>query len=220
MSIIYPIKVVALDDHPVVIEGLQLLLNQDVKFELCATAHSWQALISTVKQELPDIVILDLNIRGKNILSEIKPFSIQFPKVKILIFSSYNTPSLVKKAFSKGINGYLLKDTTQQELLEALAVVAKDEIYIGKRVAISRKSKDSLPRFSELSDNFDLVYQLTARETQIIQLIAKGYESQKIADQLFISLHTVQSHRKNIMRKLDVHSAAEIARFAFENRIA
>lgn len=212
-------KIIALDDHPVITDGLRLLLNHNSQFELCAIAHSWQELISKMTEETPDIAILDLNIRGENILNKIEPFKIQFPNVKLLIFSSYNTPSLVKKAFAKEINGYLLKDTTQDELWEALEAISNNQIYIGKRVAIPKNRKIQLPKSSEVGDNFELISNLTERELEVIELIAQGHESQEIANQLFISLHTVQSHRKNIMRKLDLHSATEIVRFAFKNKL-
>lgn len=219
MSTTNSLKIIALDDHPVITDGLKLLLNKNTKFNLCAAVHSWEKLISKAEKEIPDIIILDLNIPGENILVKLKSFCRQYPAVKVLIFSSYNAPSLVKRSFAHGANGYLLKDTSQEELCNALTTIANDEIYIGKRVAVSKKPKKELLPFFELKDNFAIIQQLTPREKQLVKLIAKGYESQIIADQLFISFHTVQSHRKSIMRKLNLHSAADITRFAFENKL-
>lgn len=212
-------KIIALDDHPLITEGLRMLLLQNPNYELCAVAQSWQELISKMKSELPDIAILDLNIQGKSILDKIEPLKIQFPTVKLLIFSSYNTPSLVKKAFMKNINGYLLKDTTQDEFLEALDAVSAGKTYVGNRVAVPKSKKGVYENEPELEDSFEIKNSLTERELEVIKLIAKGFESQEIANRLFISLHTIQSHRKNIMRKLDVHSASEIVRFAYENKL-
>jgi DNA-binding NarL/FixJ family response regulator len=217
MSVSNFFKVIALDDHPIITDGLRLLLNENKRFRLCAIAHSWQELISKMREEILDIAILDLNIKGENILSKIGLLKEQFPKTKLLIFSSYNTPSLVKKAFSYDINGYLLKDTTQDELLEALEAIMSGKIFIGNRVAVSKTKTIFIQKGETLRDEFETKNDLTDRELEVIKLISRGLDSQGIANHLFISLHTVQSHRKNIMRKLDLHSAKEIVRFAFQN---
>jgi DNA-binding NarL/FixJ family response regulator len=213
------LNVIVLDDHPLITDGIQSLLNDSPKFKLTAVTHTLAELISEITKAQPDILILDLNIKGGNILGNIEDLQTRFPKTKILIFSSYNTPSLVKKAFNKGVNGYLLKDTTQTELLEALDAIAGGKIYIGERVAIKRKvNKPNIIR-EEVQDDFDLLSQLSEREMEIIQLIVDGLDSKQISSRLFISLHTVQSHRKNILKKLRLHSAAEIIKFALKNKL-
>ena len=135
-------KIIALDDHPFMTSGLKAILEVSPKFDLQATAHTWQELLSKLQQFPTDIAILDLNIHGSSILDKIEPLKKQFPKVKLLIFSSYNTPSLVKKAFATDIDGYLLKDTTQEELLEALETISEGKTYIGSRVAVPKNKKN------------------------------------------------------------------------------
>lgn len=214
-----PFKIITLDDHPMITDGVELLLENYADFQFVAAAHSWEELISKIRIELPDILILDLNIRGSNILNRIDPLLQQFPHVKILIFSSYNSPSLVKKAFAKNVNGYLLKDTTQDELLEALETIATGKIYIGNRVAATKRENFKIATNRELEDDFEIKNKLSNRELQVVQLMVEGLDSKEIANRLFISSHTVQSHRKNILRKLNLHSASEVVRFALQHNL-
>ena len=209
-------KVIILDDHPMIIDGIRLLLEGAQQFVLTGQANDIRELI-TLLDSPAGILILDLNIKGKNILDQIPVIRAKKPAVKILVFSSYNTPSLVRKAFAQQVNGYLLKDTTQDELLEALGRIASGKVFIGKNVHVPKNGLVFKEPDDDLKDVFQKKYALTEREVEIIRLMAKGHDSKNMAAALFISQHTVQSHRKNIMRKLDLHSAAEVTRFALEN---
>lgn len=207
-----PKKIVILDDHPMIIDGIRLLLNDSAEFELSNHAKDVNELMRLPLLQT-DILILDMNIKGENVLQHLPPIRSKFPQTKILIFSSYDSPSLVKKAFDRNVDGYLLKDTTQEELLAALRAISDGQKFIGEGVRLMKKKR------KEMTDDFEKKIDLTGRELELVRLIATGMESKMIAEKLFISLHTVQSHRKNIMRKLDVHSAAEITRFALENKL-
>jgi len=214
-----PTRVSILDDHPMITDGVSHLLKDNEKFILTSVAHSWDSMITNLQQELTEILILDLNIRGVSIVSKISDLKKRFPTLKILVFSSYNTPSLVKKTLKTGVNGYLLKDTTKSELLEALETINEGEQYTNKRVAISKKRKNEIELSPEIEDDFEKKIGLSEREMEVLKLVANGYKSKEISERLFISQHTVQSHRKSIMKKLELHSAAEIVKFALENNL-
>lgn len=210
-------NIVILDDHPMIIDGLRLLLSGMEDYVIQHFAHTYEELLSVLTHET-DILIFDLNIRGKNIVDRCGDLKSRFPNLLILVFSSYNTPSLVRKALAGGVNGYILKDTTRPELLEALESICKGITYIGKNV-YSQDYTATVPGIEPnlITDNFEKISLLTEREMAIVRLIASGKDSHEIADILSISLHTVQSHRKNLLNKLDLHNAADIVRFAFEN---
>lgn len=211
-----PLQIIILDDHPMIIDGIRLLLDGVSRFQLAGQAASVPELITLLGQPA-DLLILDLNVKGKNIIADVARIRERAPGLKILVFSSYNTPSLVRRAFEQQVDGYLLKDTTQDELLDALDAIGAGQRFIGPNVNVPKKGLAMKITAPELVDDFEKRFNLTERETDIIRLMAKGHDSKAIATELFISLHTVQTHRKNIMRKLDLHSAVDIARWALQN---
>lgn len=211
------IKIIILDDHPLITDGVASLLASSERYNLVFSVHSWESLLSAILEYRPDILILDLNIHGKNILNKIDDLKLRFPEPKILVFSSYNTPSLVKKALSKDVDGYLLKDTTRTELLEALDTMTLGAQFIGERVAIPKKGFVKRMANNEIKDIFENSSVLSIRELEVVKYIVEGLESQQVAERMFISKHTVQSHRKNILKKLNLHSAAELVRYALKN---
>lgn len=208
------VKIVILDDHPLIIDGLKQLISANAKFEVAAACNTFEELEQVLHHPF-DILILDLNIKGKNSLDKIEEIRFRQSQLKILIFSSYNTLSTVRKALAKNVAGYLLKDTSQEELLLALDTITLGQQYIGKEVAV--KTKEYPKKIAkDFEDNFVKRAQLTKREKEIMWAIVDGADSQSIAQRLFISLHTVQSHRKNLFKKLGVHSAAELIKKVLE----
>lgn len=199
-------KIIITDDHPMMAESLARSLEADPRYEVIQLAHSFDELWEGLKGK-PDILILDINLNGVNAVEYIHQIKSLYPSLKILIFSSYNMPSLVKKAFDKGVDGYILKDTDSQGLLDALQAILQGETFVGKGVAMGRAKKK---RRYKLEDDFIKKAKLSRREAQVMALIAEGKDNQSIAGELFISKHTVQSHRKSLFKKLGVHSAKEL----------
>ena len=211
------IKIIAADDHPIVIDGLKLSLQDNTDITFIGDAYSETQLYSILQQCSPDILILDLNIKGDNSLSYLDQIYAIRPQIKIIIFSSYDTPSLIRSSLKTKINGYLLKDTPKEELIEAIYKVNSGERYISKNIKLENLDADNSNSF--LIDDFLKKNNLSQRELEVIQWIVKGLTSDDIATQLFISKHTVQSHRKNILRKLSLHNKADIVKFAYENNL-
>jgi DNA-binding NarL/FixJ family response regulator len=201
-----PKRIIIIDDHPLIIEGVKLLLANSEDFEVVKSVGSWDKLWTALDENY-DILILDLNIRGENSIKHIERIKHTQPNLKILVFSSYNKPSLVRKAFEQNVDGYLLKDTEKSELLNAFYTVLDGKIFIGSRVAIPKKG---IPVRSEFDDVFVKKSTLSKRELEVMELIIKGFENQAIAAKLCVSIHTVQSHRKSLFKKMEVHSATEL----------
>ncbi len=205
-------KVIITDDHPLIIEGIKQFITLQDHYELVGCAFNFEELNELLKQPA-DILILDLNLNGQNSLDWIAAIKSQSPRIKILIYTSYNMPPIVRKAFEQKVNGYILKDSTEDELLQALKDLAEGKKHIGAKVKIPKYNftyqKEDNTTFD---DAFSKKMNATKRERQIIELIIEGLDNQTIAEKLFISINTVGTHRKNIFKKLDVHSATELAK--------
>lgn len=202
-------KILIVDDHPLIAEGIKTLIEPSPEFEVVNIVHSLNDLWIELKKDI-DLLILDLNVNGQSSSDIIEEIKSQNPMLKILIFSSYNKPSLVRKVLKKGVNGYILKNASKGELFEALTALLNDEQYIGSMVARSKRIivKDA----EEFDDSFSKKIVLSKREREVALLIAEGLDSQAVADRLFISKNTVQSHRKKIFKKMNVRSVVELVK--------
>ena len=205
-------KILIVDDHPLIADGIKMLIERNTDFEVLNIIYSWESLWKELTETI-DILILDLNIKGKNstqIIDDIK--SLQ-PNLKILIFSSYNKPSLVRKTFEKGVDGYVLKDTDEKELIRALYEILENKQFVGSRVAVPKK--DISKKSNGFNDIFSKQASLSKREKEVMSLIVDGLNNQAISERLFISKYTVQSHRKTIFKKMEVHSVAELIKLIY-----
>jgi len=209
-------KIIILDDHPLIMKGVKQLLEDNSRFEVSCMVTSFEALMSALDAPF-DILMLDLNIKGKSSLEWVVEIKAKQPTLKVLVFSSYNTPSTVKKAFQQKIAGYILKDVDHGELLKALEAVIAEQSYSDPRLLVNRQEPP--PKIHrDFVDDFIRKAALTKREEEIMFAIVEGLENQDIAERLFISPHTVQTHRKRLFKKLNVHSAAELVKFVLRNR--
>ena len=198
-------SIIIIDDHPLIIEGIKIILAESERFQIVAAINSWEELQLKFSQSF-DILILDLNVGGQNLLNKIEQIRQFQPNIKILVFTSYNSPSMVKKAFDLHVDGFLLKDAAYDELVLALETISNDEIYVGKSVG---KLKQYEPKIV-INDKFVEKENLSKRELEIAQLLVQGIDNERIAEQLFISPHTVHTHRKSIFKKLNIHSLVEL----------
>lgn len=210
--------IIILDDHPIIIDGIKLLLQGLDNYELDTAATSIRELLSLLTFD-HNILIMDINIKGESSLPYITDIRLRFPKLKILILSSYNNPSLVKRAIDAKIEGYLLKDTTKNELLLALDAIRNGVFFAGSTITQYAQTKTHQYDDQWLDDNFEKINQLSKRELIVLKLMAMGLKSQEIANKLCISQHTVQSHRKNILQKLNLHSISDVIRFVYDNKL-
>lgn len=210
------IKVIIADDHPAVTYGIQAILNRSKDKTVCAIAHSGDELFKILPSNPADVLLLDLNMPGDDYEQTIKKLRKRYKNLHILIFTAYNNPEIAKTVIKMGADGYLLKNTTPDELDEAIETILKGEVYVTKTVHLSNaySKSDTCPNPNEIKDGFQKKLGLSKREQEVFDLICKGLTGQNISTQLNISKHTVETHRKNILRKLKISSSVELIRFA------
>lgn len=202
------INVFIVDDHPVVAEGIRSLLVNEKNINWVGHALTAAACSSFAKKNNVDVMLMDINLPDKSgidLCTEIKRAN---PAIMILALSTLNQPSYIRKMIENGASGYILKNASKEELLEAVTTVAKGKIYLSSEATQIIKN-------SEQGD-VDLPV-LTRREKEVLTLIAQGLTNPEIAEKLFVSHWTVDSHRKSIMTKLNTKNTASLIKYSFEN---
>lgn len=203
-------RIVLADDHMMFRKGVRKILEGVSDIRVVGEAKDGIELLSVLKKEMPDMVILDIpipNLRGIEATQVIKMIN---PEIKILVLSEHKGRSYVHQAISAGAEGYLLKEDGDGELLSAIERIKSGKNYISPLLPV-----DLLDGFSVIFRDYNtLGDSLTPRESEIVKLIAQGKTSKEIASMLFISVRTVESHRLNIMRKLNVKNTPELVRYA------
>ncbi|MEQ9300908.1 MAG: response regulator transcription factor [Cyclobacteriaceae bacterium] len=210
------IKVLLADDHEMILDGLKLILEQQDDIEVVGEAYDGEEVLSMVRR-LPelDIVILDINMPKKDGIEVTKEIKSTYPEVKVLILSMYNRKEFVKNLVEAGTDGYILKNAGKSELLRAIQALVQGEPYYGPEIT---KTMMKTYQKSKVFDN-PMDVNLSEREKEVVRLIANEASTAEIADKLFISPHTVDSHRKNILSKLDVKNTAGVVKYALQTGI-
>lgn len=208
-------NVVIADDHPIVVEGIQNLLQDQVDFKVIGCFNTGKALLQSTQLAKAQLVLLDLNMPELDGLYAIRQINDMGLPLKIVVITSYVSSQLAEECRKYDVAGYLVKSNDLKHLLDYLRRIANGEvIYPDFDRALGNPEED---RFSYF-DDFLKKYQLTKREVEIIKLICKDHSSQRIAERLHISIFTVQTHRKNIIRKLQLDdSRIALYRFAEAN---
>jgi len=202
-----PYDIIIADDHEVIINGLITMLDNDsFNFQKVNTLSKLDLKLNTST----DIVLLDVNIGEINSINAIPDLRARFPQVKIIIFTSYNSPALRREAAAAGAHAFLTKDASKEKLLETIAKVLDQPAN-----TISQQRKQ-FNKESVVHDPFLTKGLLSERQLEILKLVAHGNTSQQIAETLYISKHTVQWHRKNILTKLGLNSVGEMIRYAYD----
>jgi len=211
------IKVFLAEDHPLVRKGIRSILDQEFNVEVIGEAENGREALTKIEQLLPDMVILDISMPILNGLEVTRQIKKRQPKIKIIILTMHTSEEYVFEIMQAGASGYVLKQSAPKELVIAIYEVNMGRLYFSTE--ISKNVIDRLDEKKLIFSDKDMKPDLTEREREIIQLVAEGNTTRKIADILFISPKTVESHRTNLMNKLDIHSVADLTRYAIENRI-
>lgn len=224
MSIIQPsqISVFIADDHNLYVDALVLALEQqaDPVIRVIGTAGNGEDMLRKLRLQLPDILILDLNMPVLNGLEAIPMVRTEYPKLPIVVVTKYSDPKFVRECLQiHNVAGYVLKTSQLADLLEGLREVMSGNLYMSKNLQLFPKEVVEEEVVSVFDENFLARYNLTKRELEILGLIAKAKSNADIAVRLYISPQTVGAHRKNIMRKLNITSTAGLVRFAIENQL-
>jgi two-component system response regulator NreC len=200
------IRIVIADDHAVVRSGLRLLLEAEPDFEVVAEAGDVEAARRYVRGHHPGVLVLDLNMPGGSSLDAIPVLRNEAPETQIVILTMQEEPAFARQALSAGAIGYVLKEAADAELVEAVRRAAAGETYLNPALGarIAREPPPGPP--DDLSE----------REVEVLRLIALGHTNSEIAEQLFLSVRTVETHRSHIQQKLRVSSRAELVRYALQ----
>lgn len=201
------VKILIADDHQIVLDGLKMVLSAREEFDVVGEASNGIEVLDFISQNTVDIVVLDINMPEMDGIKCAKKIKADYPKIKVIILTMYAQKSFVEEIIKIGIDGCLLKNNTGKELSDAIARVHSGKSYYDQ---IQNFSKDD----KELKE-----YSLSDRELEIIRKLGDGLTSSQIADALFISEHTVKTHRKNILKKLNLHSSSELIQYALNNGI-
>jgi DNA-binding NarL/FixJ family response regulator len=207
-------RIVLAEDHAVVREGLRVLLASHPDLEVVGEAGDGYEAIQCVENLRPDLVLMDLSMPRENGMQAIREIKRRFPETKILALTVHDSEEYVIVALKAGAYGYILKKATHAELLMAIKSILAGEPYLSP--GISDKVIKGYLKGKKTHRDTTSWDMLTSREMEVLKLIAGGYKSKEIAEQLFISVNTVEKHRNNIMKKLDLHSASALTAFAIK----
>lgn len=203
------IRVLLVDDHILVLDGLQARLEMEANIEVIGTASNGLEALEKAQQLQPDLVLMDVSMPILNGLEATKRFRSEQANIKILMLSMHNDKEYILSLIQSGANGYVLKDVSSEELVQAINMVHQGGTYF------SSKASDAL--FGE-SAKIPLEEEtLSPRESAVLVEVASGFSNKEIAVRLSISVRTVETHRQNIKRKLDIHSSAGLVKYAIEH---
>ncbi|KAB2914348.1 MAG: response regulator transcription factor [Bacteroidetes bacterium] len=204
------IKVAVADDHTLFREGLKLIVNSCDGLELIFEAENGQVLLEGITKitKLPDVVLLDLRMPIKDGIETTKELRQQYPDIKILVLTMIDQDDYIIHLLDMGASGYLLKNSSADEVQKAIFSVMESGFYFNDHV--SKVMLNGLKRKRTLPPMLDAMTKISAREIEVCELMAEGFTTQEIADKLFISARTVETHRKHLMEKLDAKNTAGI----------
>jgi DNA-binding NarL/FixJ family response regulator len=202
-------RIFVIDDHPMVLEGLKILLGNIEGLVVSGTAENAYQALELLKMSLPDVILCDINLPDTNGIDLTKQIKDLYPSVKILGLSTFNERSYITRMMQNGASGYLLKNAAKEEILEAI-----DAVMAGKKYLSFEVTDMLLQNPAEAAAPIAI---LTRREKEVLGLIAEGLTNPEIAEKLFVSPLTVDSHRKNLLHKLQAKNTAALVAVAVKN---
>lgn len=207
-------KILIIDDHPLFREGLKAIIERDSKFRVIGEAGTGRQGISMVREYKPDLAVVDISLPDMNGIQVTRELLASVPDIKIIIVSMHSKIDYIAEAFQAGASGYIAKDSASDRLLQGIESVLGGEYFLDS--SVSHQVVEKLMQFPVKEAKIaDSDYgSLTPREQEVMRLLAEGSTPKEIADKLCISPKTVENHRANIMKKLDIHSTMELVRYA------
>ena len=200
------IKIFIVDDHYMVIEGIHSLLQNETNIEWMGHATNAASCLAFLQQQTPDVILMDINLPDKSGIDLCKEVKDKYPAIAVLGLSTFNQQSFIEKMIASGASGYVLKNATQEELMEGIVTVVKGKQFLSFDAALALRKTDT-------HNNMPVI---TRREKEVLELIADGMTNNEIAKQLFISSTTVDTHRKNLLAKFEAKNIASLIKVAVQ----
>jgi DNA-binding NarL/FixJ family response regulator len=206
-------RILIVDDHPLFREGLKTIIGRDSRFEVVGEAGSACEGVDMAKSLHPDLMLVDISMPDKSGLCLIRELRPLLPTTRFLVISMHSKADYIVEAFQAGAMGYMIKESATESLLTGLETLARGDIFLD--VALSREVVGKLlTREGELRSAVEPYQSLTAREQEVLRLLAEGLSARDAAKRLFVSPKTVENHRTNLMRKLGLQNTVELVRYA------
>jgi len=206
-------KIIIVDDHPIVREGISTLLNHESWISIIAQVSDARSALNAIDHERPDVMIIDIGLKDIDGLELTKEITSRYPEISILIMSMYDEMLFAERALRAGAKAYIMKQQGTDELVNAINKVKKGYFYLSdeiiKTIIISHLNISQTP-----SKNGHAIQNLSDREFNVFELIGKGYSNKQIAEILYLSVKTVETHRENIKKKLNIKSSTELMKYA------
>ncbi|MDP9081719.1 MAG: response regulator transcription factor [Bacteroidota bacterium] len=202
------INIIQVEDHCLVTEGVKAFITAEPDMCCMATCASGENLMQVLKSHQPDVILMDVNLPDTTGIELCKLVKDKYPAIVVIALSINNQPGIIRKMVESGASGYVLKDVSRQEILEAVRTVARGKTYFSRSasVALRKTETDDLPP-------------LTRREREVLELIADGYTNPQIAETLFVDVTTIDFHRKNMLSKYKVKNTAALIKVAVSNNL-
>ena len=208
------VRIILVEDHTILREGLRALLTVDPNYEIIGEAADGREAVRFVEKQVPDLILMDLSMPRMTGMDAIREIKKRYPATKIIALTVHKTEEYLRTTLQAGADGYVLKDATHNELLMAIQNVLNGKTYLSP--GVSEKVVEGYLESKEDQMNDTMLGLLSQREREVLKLIAEGYKNKEIADDLCISFKTVEKHRANLMKKLDLHNAAALTAYAIE----
>ncbi len=204
-------KILIADDHQIVRQGLRTLLEKEPDLQVVAEAEDGRATVRLVRDLTPDVVIMDVAMPDMNGIEATRQITTEFPKIKVIALSMYADRRFVVNMLKAGASGYLLKECAFEELIRAIRLVLTNKTYLSPGVTdiVVKDYMQGAP-----PPEASVFSVLTPREREVLQLMAEGKSTTQIADSLHVSVKTIETHRQQVMHKLNIHSVAELTKYA------
>ncbi len=210
-------RILLVDDHPIVRQGLSELINNEKDVAICGTAEDLNSALEAIENLKPDLVIVDISLRGSNGIELLKNIKVRHPKMLVLMLSMHDESLYAVRALRAGASGYIMKQEATEKVLTAIRQVLRGEIYLSEKMEkkmmqqlVGGRAARSGSPLEDLSD----------RELEVFNLIGQGHGTRQIAEELHLSIKTIESHRAHIKEKLNLKNATELVQYAIQWREA
>lgn len=210
-----PIKILIVDDHKMFLGGLAALLHDEQNIHITDTAHSGTAAMQSLSEHETDILVTDISMPEMDGIELIRLARKKYPNLKTLVLSTHNDAEILAQLIKLNVNGYLLKNAEKEELMVAIESIYNGQNYFSAEV----KNEFINKTFESVGKKTTDIPKLSRRELEILKLIVEEYTTSEVAQKLFISQNTVNTHRKNLLAKLDVKNTAGLVKYALENKL-